>query len=160
MRSRSLTLLLSLVVAVLVGGADGCSGDPNIEGARVALNDGDYDRALTNANEALATDPDNVDALTLKNDIYLRQYEAAPGAVAKRAFLSENFQKMASTVRRLDQLAPGTEGRTRTPSSTCGPRRSTRATTSLRADEALTPSSLSPTCRPRPSWLRTRPRAF
>ena len=109
MRSRSLTLFVSLLVAVLVGGADGCSSDPNVEGARLDLRNGEYDRALTNVDEALATNPDNVDALVLKNEIYLRQYEAAPGTDAKRAFLDDKFEDMVATVRRVEQLAPDTD---------------------------------------------------
>lgn len=106
MRSRFLTLSISLVLAVLVGGADGCSSDPNVEGAKLDMNNGDYARALSNIDEALTTNPDNVDALVLKTEIYRRQYEAAAGAQAKRDFLTQNFDEMVSTARRARDLAP------------------------------------------------------
>lgn len=106
MRSRFLTLSVSLLLAVLVGGADGCSSDPNVEGAKLDMNNGEYDRAITNINEALTTNPDNVDALILKNEIYLRQYEAAAGVEAKRMFLDTKFDDMIATVRRAETLAP------------------------------------------------------
>ena len=100
MRSRFFTLTVSLVLAVLIGGADGCSSDPNVEGAKLDLNNGEYDRALTNIDEALATDPDNVDALVLKTEVYRRQYEATPGEAAKQTYLSQNYAEMVSTVQR------------------------------------------------------------
>ncbi len=106
MRSRFLTLSVSLLLAVLVGGADGCSSDPNVEGAKLDLNNGEYDRAIVNIDAALATNPDNVDALLLKNEIYRRQYEATAGETAKRAFLSDRFSDMVATVRRAETLAP------------------------------------------------------
>ena len=106
MRSRFLTLSVSLLLAVLVGGADGCSSDPNVEGAKLDMNNGEYDRAIANIETALETDPDNVDALILKNEIYRRQYEAAAGAEAKRMFLDDKFDDMVATLRRAETLAP------------------------------------------------------
>lgn len=63
-------LLICLVFGgfILVG-ADGCSSDPNVEGAKLDLRNKDYDRALRNLGTALTTNPDNVDALELKGRV-------------------------------------------------------------------------------------------
>ena len=106
MRSRLLTLTFSLAVAILVGGADGCSSDPNVEGAKLDLNSGEYDRALANLDEALAANPDNVDALLLQTEVYRRQYDATAGAQPKQAYLAQNFDKMTAALRRAETLAP------------------------------------------------------
>ncbi len=64
----------SFVCALLVGGlllvgANGCSSDPNVEGAKLDLRNQDYDRALENVNSALESNPDNAEALELKGRI-------------------------------------------------------------------------------------------
>ena len=65
----------SILIAVLVGfvlmGADGCSSDPNVEGAKLDLRNKDYDRALANINTALENNPENAEAHALKGDILL-----------------------------------------------------------------------------------------
>lgn len=63
-------LFICLVFASFVlFGADGCSSDPNVEGAKLDLKNKDYDRALQNLETALQTNPDNVDALELKGRV-------------------------------------------------------------------------------------------
>lgn len=106
MRSRLLTLSLSLVVALLVGGADGCSSDPNVEGAKLDLNNRDYDRALENLETALETNPDNTEALLLKVEVLRQQYENTAGAQPKMAFLDDNYDDMVATVQRAEAIAP------------------------------------------------------
>jgi tetratricopeptide (TPR) repeat protein len=59
-------LLCLLLGGLLLMGADGCSGDPNVEGAKLDLRNKDYDRALSNLENALTTNPDNSEALELK----------------------------------------------------------------------------------------------
>lgn len=63
-------ILLSLFLAVfLIAGADGCSSDPNVEGAKLDLRNQDYDRALGNLETALEKDPANSEALELKGRV-------------------------------------------------------------------------------------------
>ncbi|MEM0962966.1 MAG: tetratricopeptide repeat protein [Bacteroidota bacterium] len=106
MRSRLLSLPLTLLVALLVGGADGCSSDPNVEGAKLDLNNRDYDRALENLDTALETNPENVEALTLRVEVLRQQYENTAGARPKMEFLDANFQDMVATANRAAQVAP------------------------------------------------------
>ena len=60
-------------MSVLLIGADGCSSDPNVEGAKLDLRNKDYDRALENVNTALENDPDNAEAHELKGRILQEQ---------------------------------------------------------------------------------------
>lgn len=63
-------ILLSLLLGVfLLAGADGCSSDPNVEGAKLDLRNQDYDRALQNLNTALEKNPLNSEALELKGRV-------------------------------------------------------------------------------------------
>jgi len=64
------SILLSLLVAIFVlTAADGCSSDPNVEGAKLDLRNKDYDRALSNLETALDTNPANAEALELKGRV-------------------------------------------------------------------------------------------
>ena len=56
-RFRLLSLPALALVAVLLGGADGCGGDPSLTGARQAIGLNDYDRALTNIDAAPRDQP-------------------------------------------------------------------------------------------------------
>jgi len=65
-----LSLFIWLIFAgFLLIGAEGCSSDPNVEGAKLDLKNKDYDRALENLETALVTNPDNVAALELKGRV-------------------------------------------------------------------------------------------
>lgn len=64
--SLFLTLLLG---GFMLMGADGCSSDPNVEGAKLDLRNKDYDRALENLSTALEKNPDNPEALELKGQV-------------------------------------------------------------------------------------------
>lgn len=101
-RFRLLSLPLLCLFALVLGGADGCSGNPDLAGARQAVGVEDFDRALTNVNSALAADPDNLDALTLKADVLSQLVRRSADATAKRALLTE----MNATVRRSIALNP------------------------------------------------------
>lgn len=101
-RQRAATLVLALSFAVLLGGADGCASDPNVEGARLYIRNSEYPEAVAALDRALAANPDNVTALTLRADVRRRQADA-PGPPAERqAFLDQ----MATDIARAYQLAP------------------------------------------------------
>ena len=104
MRPRLSPLPIALLLAALVG--TGCTAASGLGDARSNLNNGEYDLALSKANEALATDPDNVDALVLKTEVYSRQYDALSGDAEKQAYLAQNFDDMVAAVRRIEALAP------------------------------------------------------
>lgn len=69
MMKRLLPLIMLLVGAIALLGADGCASDPNVEGAKLDLRNKDYDRALENITKALERNPDNAEALSLKGQI-------------------------------------------------------------------------------------------
>ncbi len=101
MRSHLFSLTVALAVAVLVGGADGCSSDPNVEGAKLNLRNQEYDNAIENLDTALETNPDNVEALTLRAEVRRAQAEKAQGA-QRMTYLDD----MVETIRRAQALAP------------------------------------------------------
>lgn len=85
---------LPLLLALLFGGflliaADGCSSDPNVEGAKLDLKNKDYDRALENINQALETNPENAEAHELKGQILQEQAFAVQDADQHTAMLGE-----------------------------------------------------------------------
>ncbi len=83
---KRISLFLSLFVAgMLLVGADGCSSDPNVEGAKLDLRNKDYDRAIENLDKALEKNPENVDAMIMKGD-----------ALLEKAFASEDTQQHTS----------------------------------------------------------------
>lgn len=103
MRLRLLSLPVLLLVAVLVGGADGCSSDPNVEGAKLDLRNKDYDRALQNVNTALEKNPDNAQALDLKGQILQEQAFATQDKDEHTRMLNEMIQ----AYQRVLELDPG-----------------------------------------------------
>lgn len=62
-------LLSFLFGALILAGADGCSSDPNVEGAKLDLRNQDYDRALRNLETALENNPQNAEAYELKGRV-------------------------------------------------------------------------------------------
>ena len=81
--------LVVLLGGFLLIGADGCSSDPNVEGAKLDLKNKDYDRALENIAKALETDPDNAEALELKGQILQEQAFTVSDAAQHGAMLEE-----------------------------------------------------------------------
>ncbi len=95
-------LLLVACLALVLGAADGCSSDPNVEGAKLDLRNQDYDRAMTNIEKALESNPDNAAALKLKGDIYMAQLEDARDP----AMRTEMTRGMVAAYQRAAQLDP------------------------------------------------------
>ncbi len=107
MRPRFSPLPFALLLAVLVGA--GCTAASGLGEAQANLITGEYDLALSSIDEALAVNPDNVDALVLRTEVYRRQYEDLSTDAEKQAFLAQNFDGMLETARRVETLAPGSD---------------------------------------------------
>ncbi|MEM6647717.1 MAG: tetratricopeptide repeat protein [Bacteroidota bacterium] len=73
---RIASYLCVFALGLTLMGADGCSSDPNVEGAKLDLRNKDYDRAIENLNSALERNPDNAEALELKGRVLMQQAEA------------------------------------------------------------------------------------
>lgn len=70
-------------------GADGCSSDPNVEGAKLDLRNKDYDRAMENLDKALQKDPNNAAALELKGQVLQEQAFATQDAAEHSRLIGE-----------------------------------------------------------------------
>lgn len=92
----------ALLAAVLLGGADGCSSDPDVEGARAYVRQQDYDRAIERLDVALANNPDNADAHALRAEVFRLQAEDVTDAAARRPLLTG----LAESAGRVRTLAP------------------------------------------------------
>ena len=102
-RFRLLSLPALVLVAVMLGGADGCSGGAaGLDGARTALGQSDYDAALTGVNAVLATAPTDLPALTLKAEILRQQAASQTDLTLKTATITE----MNATVRQAIAVDP------------------------------------------------------
>jgi tetratricopeptide (TPR) repeat protein len=99
---RPFSLLVALCTVLLLAGADGCSSDPNVEGAKLYIQQEDYPAAMERLNTALAANPDNVDALVLKAQVLRLQAEATRDAAARRPIIEE----LATTLQRAQGLDP------------------------------------------------------
>lgn len=99
---RLVTLALTLALAVVVGGADGCSSDPNVEGARLYIRNGELTDAVASLDRALEANPDNLTALALRAEVRRQQADAATDATARQGF----FDQMAADLQRAQTLGP------------------------------------------------------
>lgn len=81
-----------LLGGFLMMGANGCSSDPNIEGAKLDLRNQDYDRALENVNAAIERDPQNAEAYDLKGQILQEQAGDENDPEAHRQIVEEMMQ--------------------------------------------------------------------
>lgn len=86
---RFSTFLALFVGVMMLTGANGCSSDPNVEGAKLDLRNKDYDRALENLETALAANPDNAEALKLKGDVLSAKAETVRDADEHSAMVDE-----------------------------------------------------------------------
>lgn len=104
-RQRLVSLVLALSLAVVVGGADGCSSDPNVEGARLYLRNNELPEAAAALDRALEANPENVQALALRADVRRRQADAATVPAERQTLIDQ----MAADIARAYQLAPADE---------------------------------------------------
>jgi tetratricopeptide (TPR) repeat protein len=96
-------LIVALVCAVfLLAGADGCSSDPDVEGAKLYINNEDYDAALENLNRALANNPDNAEAHALKAEVLRLQADGLPLPGPRRPL----YEEMMTSIGRVQALDP------------------------------------------------------
>ncbi len=87
---KRMPLVLALAFGfMLLAGADGCSSDPNVEGAKLDLRNKDYDRALENLETALTTNPDNPEAHKLKGDVLQEKAATISDAEQHSALVDE-----------------------------------------------------------------------
>lgn len=94
--------LVPLLGGILLMGANGCSSDPNIEGAKLDLRNQDFDRALENVNAALERDAQNAEAYELKGRILQEQAETIEDPVQHRQLV----QEMLDSYNRAVELEP------------------------------------------------------
>lgn len=81
-------IILSLLLgALIIAGADGCSSDPNVEGAKLDLRNQDYDRALRNLETAIENNPQNAEAFELKGRV-----------LSEKAFATQDQDEHISTI--------------------------------------------------------------
>ena len=104
MLNRLSFLSFALVVAVLLGGADGCASDPQVEGAKLYLRSGELDQAMENLDSALAENPDNADALLLRAEVLRTMATEERDPAARQALVD----RMVADLNRVETLAPGT----------------------------------------------------
>lgn len=109
---------LSFVCALLIGGlliagANGCSGNPNVEGAKLDLRNQDYARALENVNTALENEPDNAEALELKGRILQEMATEAETTEERSRIVSEMVETYNRAAEVDAEFAPIIEQRLR-----------------------------------------------
>ena len=65
---KQLSLICSVLLISMIIGAAGCGGDPNVEGAKLALQQGDvdYEEYYTKLDESISNDPANAEAHYVK----------------------------------------------------------------------------------------------
>lgn len=104
MLNRFSFLSLALVFAVMLGGADGCASDPQVEGAKLYLRNGEYEQAMSNLDAALTTDPDNAEALLLRAQVLQAQAQDERDPATRQALVD----RLVADLDRVQTLAPGT----------------------------------------------------
>ena len=99
--SFAAALFAGLLVAVA-----GCSSDPNLEGARLDMRNGDFARALENVDEAISADSANAEAYLVKGQIL--QQQAADMQSAEEH--TQVVRDMVQAFERAAELDPELEG--------------------------------------------------
>jgi tetratricopeptide (TPR) repeat protein len=77
---KRIATYLSLVVGFFLLSGEGCSSDPNVEGAKLDLRNKDYDRAIENLETAIAANPENAEAHKLMGDVLSEKAFTVPEA--------------------------------------------------------------------------------
>lgn len=95
-----------IFLALLIGmflfvAADGCSSDPNVEGAKLNLRNKNYDRALENLDIAISKNPNNAEAFELKGRVLSEQAFATPD-VSEHTSLIEQMLEAYQRAMELD----------------------------------------------------------
>lgn len=103
MKTKFSTLLsfVLVVIGYLTMGA-GCSSDPNVEGGKLNLNNKEYDKALTNFEKALATNPQNAEAWKFKAQALLELAKTSNDPAAR----ATRYASMAEAVGKAKSLNP------------------------------------------------------
>ena len=96
-------LVALVVAAALLGGADGCSSDPNVTSAKLYIQQEDYTAALTSLETALAENPDNAEALALKGRVLHLQAKNIANPMDRHPLV----EQMMAALNRADALGPG-----------------------------------------------------
>lgn len=91
---------------MLLMGADGCSSDPNVEGAKLDLRNKDYDRALENLNTALEKNPQNAEAYELKGRVLQERAFETQDVSEHSAMLAEMLDAYQQASELDPELAP------------------------------------------------------
>lgn len=100
----------ALVLALLLAGANGCSSDPNVEGAKLELRNQDYDRVIELTGIALAQNPENAEAYFLRGEAYRLKAEDETDAEARRELVGQ-MQEAYAAARNLGYDAATLENR-------------------------------------------------
>ena len=98
-------LVALVAAAALLGGADGCSSDPNVEGAKLYIRSEDYTSVLEALETALAENPDNAEALALKGRVLQLQTKNIANPMERHPLV----EQMMAALNRADAIEPGDE---------------------------------------------------
>jgi len=82
-------LLGLLTLAFFIAGADSCGSDPNVTGARLEMQNEDYDRVLELTSAAIETNPENQEAYFLRGEAYRMKAENTESAEERADLLAE-----------------------------------------------------------------------
>ena len=74
--TNSYTALLALCLGGLLLVSSGCASNPNVEGAKLNLRNGNFQKALDNVEIALENDQQNAEAWLVKGDIHNKQLQS------------------------------------------------------------------------------------
>ena len=96
-------LAVALFCAVfLLAGADGCSSDPDVEGAKLYIRNEEYDRALENLDRAIANNPDNAAAHALRAEVLRLKADDLPQPAPRHPL----YEQMVTSLDRATALDP------------------------------------------------------